>query len=100
MHRPVRSTRIPILGPVLALAAIALSTGCDKAAAPSNAALPGTYTLVALNDRPLPAVLHPGPTGSTNMPEGTITLREDRTYVQTTLRRSYRADGSPSPGPR
>ena len=100
MPRSIRSTRVSTLGRTraLALAAAALlSAGCgggDAAAGPVDAALLGTYALVALNDRPLPAVLYPGPTSSTTVVEGTLTLRGDRTYVRTEVLRSYRADGS------
>ena len=101
MPRSIRSTRGSILGRALvralALAAVASSAGCgggDKAVGPVDAALVGTYTLVALNGQPLPAVLYPGPTRSTNVVESTLTLRGDRTYVRTEARRAYRADGS------
>ena len=101
MPRAIRSNRLAILSRTgtrtLVLALAALSAGCgggDKAAGPVDAALVGTYALVALNDRPLPAVLYPGRSLSAAVVDGAITLRGDRTYVQTELRRDYRADGS------
>jgi hypothetical protein len=84
---------------VLALSAAA--GGCrrgDEATGPVDAALLGTYALVALNQRPLPAASFPGPPPSRHLVEGTLTLRGDRTFVHTEVTRSYRADGSAVPG--
>jgi hypothetical protein len=81
--------------------AAAAAAGCGggaKAAGPVDAALLGSYALVALNDRPLPAVLYPGATRSTHVVEGALTLRGDRAYVLTQVLRAYRADGSPVAG--
>jgi hypothetical protein len=66
--------------------------------APVDAALLGTYALVALNERPLPAAFLLAPPPSHHVVEGTLTLRGDRTFVQTEVTRFYRADGSAVPG--
>jgi hypothetical protein len=72
--------------------------GGDEATGPVDAALLGTYALVALNERPLPAAFLLSPPPSRHLVEGTLTLRGDRTFVHTEVTRSYRADGSAVPG--
>ena len=84
-----------------ALAAVAATTACgggEKALAPADAALVGTWTLVAFNDRPLPTDLPLGPNSGifarSELREGSLVLRPDWTWVRTERRRGYRADGS------
>jgi hypothetical protein len=95
---PVRRGRAGALAGLVLAAATAGCGGGDEAAGPVDAALLGAYSLVALNDRPLPAVLYPGPTSSTHVVAGTLDLRGDRTFVLTEVLRAYRADGSPVAG--
>ena len=82
-----------------ALAAIAGACGGGETAlAPGDAPPVGTWTLVAFNDRPLPTDLPLGPNSGTlarsELREGTLVLRPDRTWARTERRRGYRADGS------
>jgi len=88
--RPARAAAAAVI-----LAAVLLGAcGGRDATGPGDAALLGTWSLVAFHERPLPAEITPGSVSRSEFREGTLVLRSDRTFARSETLRRYGSNGA------